>query len=171
MHITVYSPTSYFLVMEDGGSSLFEFIVKVHNCIKSGILEIAEWHKLAKIIFQQMIESIEYCHSKNVCHFDVSLENYVINDINVAFDNDGKMRFCLEESSAVQVKLVDFGLSELFLDKFLSNKYCGKTNYKSPEIVRGKQTFCAASNDIWALGMYALCLFMLICYIMWHMFM
>ena len=43
----------------------------------------SEWHKVCKAIFKQMIESIEYIHSKNICHFDISLENLVINDCQV----------------------------------------------------------------------------------------
>ena len=44
---------------------------------------------------------------------------------------------------------------------FKSNKFVGKTNYKSPEIVVAKKTkkFNAKSNDIWCVG---ICLFMMI---------
>ena len=33
-----------------------------------------------------------------------------------------------------------------------SNKWCGKTGYKSPEIVRKDKSFDAKKNDIWCLG-------------------
>ena len=39
---------------------------------------------------------------------------------------------------------------------FLSTKYCGKEQYKSPEVVAKKKHFNAKSNDIWCLG---ICLF------------
>merc|ERR1712154_577173 len=60
-----------------------------------------------------------------------------------------------------KLKLCDFGLAEIFDKKsgFQSNKYCGKPNYKSPEISEQKKSFNAKSNDIWCLGV---CLFMMI---------
>eukprot|EP01083_Nonionella_stella_P083804 231771_1 len=66
----------YFLVMEDGGRDVLKFAAKAHKFIASGHLEISEWHRMVRIIFKQMVEAIEYIHSKNVCHFDISLENF-----------------------------------------------------------------------------------------------
>ena len=46
------------------------------------------------------------------------------------------------------------GLAKYFQqnEDCLSNKYCGKRNYKSPEIVSKKKKFDAKMNDIWCLG-------------------
>ena len=164
--------------MEDGGHSLFEFNLKVHEYINVRKIEISEWHKLVKIIFKQMVECLEYIHSKFVCHFDISLENILINDIDVSYkENQDMLVFCYDN---VQSKLCDFGLAEYFNDSdegqnedsaseekedkeggspFLSNKFCGKPIYQSPEISIHKKNFDAAKNDIWCLGV---CLFMLI---------
>ena len=155
--------------MEDGGNSLFSFIQKVHSIIQSGNLEISHWNKVLKIIFKQMIECIEYVHSQNICHMDISLENFLINDLDVYYSRNGKLKFCCDN---IQVKLCDFGLAERFRPKltvdprtddsipdFQSNKYCGKMNYKSPEVAHKKRRFNAKSNDIWCLGV---CLFMMI---------
>ena len=96
--------------MEDGGDqSLFEFVFNAHNLIQKGYLELTEWHKVVKIIFKQMIECIKYIHSKNVCHFDISLENWLINDVavNVIKTTNGKkVKFCCDD---IQIKLCDFG--------------------------------------------------------------
>ena len=44
-------------------------------------------------------------------------------------------------------------MAELFKDsKCKSNKYCGKTQYKSPEIVNKNKIFDAKKNDIWCAG-------------------
>ena len=161
--------------MEDGGHSLFEFVVKVHKLIQFGKLEISEWHRIAKIIFKQMIEAIEYIHSKNIAHFDISLENFLINDIDVLLvstPKGEKIRFDIDGKTGkgVQVKLCDFGLAELFPCNQLktrkkpnsmwkTNKYCGKSCYKSPEIAVRKKYFDAKANDIFCLGV---CLFMMI---------
>lgn len=142
--------TNYFLVMNDAGYSLFDFMAKAHKLIEAGKINIFEWHKVLKIILIQMIQSIEYIHSKNVCHFDISLENFVINDVDVHLTNDGKVRFCTKD---IQVRLCDFGLSEKFKNNadFRSNKYCGKSNYQCPDLVK-QTTFDAKQNDIWCLG-------------------
>ena len=42
---------------------------------------------------------------------------------------------------------------------FLTKKKAGKKNYKSPEMIANKKVICAASNDVWCLGV---CLFMLL---------
>ena len=158
--------------MEDGGHSLFNFVSRVHEFIQSGQISIAEWHKMAKIIFKQMIEFTEFIHSQNICHFDISLENFLINNINVEViptldsSTDGanvlitteRLKFCTED---VQIKACDFGLAEYFGDNsnFQASKWCGKENYQSPEITAKKKLFNAKSNDVFCLG---LCLFMII---------
>ena len=137
--IHIHSQLNYYLVMEDGGDvSLFDFVVKVHRLIQMGKLRISEWHRVAKIIFKQMIEAIEYIHSKNVCHFDICLENFVINDVDVVLvttPTEETIQFLATDTSGVDVKLCDFGLAEMFsaqktdnncISKWLSDKYCGK---------------------------------------------
>ena len=111
--------------MEDGGiNSLFSFVLKVHRCISKGYIDINNWHKVVGIIFKQMVEAIEYIHSKNVCHFDISLENFVINDIDIKILDDGKWEFCLDNN--IQCKLCDFGVAEYFPNAdFSTSKYCG----------------------------------------------
>ena len=98
---------NYYLIMEDGGQSLFDFIVKAHRLIIVGHFSIYEWHKMVKVIFKQMIECIQYIHNKNICHFDISLENFLINDVDVVHKSDGLgLKFI---HSSVQIKLCDFG--------------------------------------------------------------
>ena len=119
--------------MEDGGHSLFDFVKKGHKHITNGRITIDEWHKVVKLIFKQMVEAIEFMHDNNVVHFDISLENLLINDLDVKLNKKTeKISFVCND---IRVKICDFGLAEIF-DKnssFLTNKYCGKPNYKSPE--------------------------------------
>ena len=121
--------------MEDGGSSLFAFVQKVHNIIQTGNLKITHWNQVCKVIFKQMIECVEWLHSQNICHMDISLENILINDPDVYYAKDGTLRFCL---NSIQIKLCDFGLAERFRPKLIAkrieksvpdfrcSKYCGK---------------------------------------------
>eukprot|EP01083_Nonionella_stella_P085173 236035_1 len=153
------SDTDLFLVMEDAGSSLFDFVQKAHNLIRTKKIDIAHWHHVCHLILQQMIECIDYIHSKKVAHFDISLENWLINDVEIDVTHVNgcdRITFVLDD---LQVKLCDFGLAQIFTNSsFLSTKYCGKDGYKSPKIVR-KNKFNAKSNDIWCIGvcMFALC--------------
>ena len=97
--------------MEDGGCcSLFEFVNKAHGLILRGMISMTEWHRVAKIIFKQMIESVQFIHSKRICHLDISLENYLINDISVELNCNGQIRFCAEE---IQVKMCGMCTSTL----------------------------------------------------------
>jgi len=160
----IQSDAHYYLVMENGGHSLLEFVQKAHPYITDGQIEIHEWHKAVKIILKQMIEAIEYIHSKNICHFDVSLENVLINDnIDVQYysDRNGnqRLRFCCDNDQ-IQVKLCDFGLAQLGSNEgsFESDRYVGKPRYSSPELIQQKR-YDASKNDVWCLGV---CLFMLI---------
>merc|ERR1712228_158989 len=152
--------SSYYLQMEDGGVSLFNFVQKAHRSIKAGEIELSEWHKVVRALLQQMIECLEYIHSMNIVHFDISLENWLINDVQVEVDEymDGavKLRFVTDD---IQIKLCDFGLAELFTkSECLTNKWCGKRNYKSPEVAMKKKHFDAKKNDIWCFG---ICLFII----------
>ena len=187
------SNTNYYLVMEDGGHSLFSFIEKVHKIILAGNMDILSWHETVKVIFKQMIECIQYIHSKYVCHYDISLENFLINDVDVYYGENGKLRLC---NDSIQIKLCDFGLAGRFkkatsngrmskkdgeccnnddIDNtegkrddclrdyyeadFQSQKWCGKPNYKSPEVTSQRKSFNAKSNDIFCFGV---CLFMML---------
>eukprot|EP01084_Bolivina_argentea_P157230 273994_1 len=42
-HQFLKSKNNYYLIMEDGGISLFDFIVKIHTFINAGMLDISEW--------------------------------------------------------------------------------------------------------------------------------
>ena len=68
--------TNYYLIEENGGTSLFEFVAKVHKYLAMGKIEISEWHKLVQILFKQMVNAVDYMHSKNVSHFDISLLSF-----------------------------------------------------------------------------------------------
>eukprot|EP01083_Nonionella_stella_P232774 820769_1 len=140
----------YYLVMENGGSSLFDFIFKAHQSIASRKLSILKWHNVCKILFKKMITFVDIIHSMNVCHLDISLENILIFDTSL---NDLDVMRC-------SVRFCDFGLSQVFDAKanprFLCNKYVGKTLYKSPEVYEKKANYNAKAADVWSLGV---CLF------------
>ena len=101
---------NYFLVMEDGGSGLFEFVTKCHQFIHNGKLSIKEWRRFCRIAFKQMVEMIRWMHNQMYCcHLDISLENFVIGNVMVMVD---KQTDCIVFSDDFQIKIVDFGLAE-----------------------------------------------------------
>lgn len=116
----IHSNLNYFLVMSDGGRSLFHFLEKVHIMIDEGQIDIQHWKQVVKVIFRQMIEAIEYIHDNNVCHYDISIENWIINDIDVRIVKDNKLEFVLDN---IQVKLCDFGSVSIFSIESISKPH------------------------------------------------
>jgi 5'-AMP-activated protein kinase catalytic alpha subunit len=70
-------------------------------------------------MFQQIILGIEYLHSQQVSHRDLKLENILL-------DED------------YNVKIADFGLSNLMRDGIFLYTSCGSPNYAAPELIEGK---------------------------------
>lgn len=155
---------NYFLVMEDGGNGLFEFVTKCHKFINDEKLTIKEWLRFVKIAFKQMVNLLDWMHNKMACvHFDISLENFVIDNVMVLIDKESDKIIFADD---FQIKLVDFGLSEVFTSikkngktDFRSKKYVGKTAYKAPKVFAKKKIFDARAADCWSLGVV---LFMMI---------
>eukprot|EP01084_Bolivina_argentea_P160071 278774_1 len=149
-----------YLVMQNGGTKLFHFVSKAHDCIKAGTLLITEWHRVCRVLFKQMVSAVEYMHDHNVSHFDISLENTVISAVDILIHPRTKrLTFVTDDAlNPIQIRICDLGLAELFPNNRdgkcndSSSKCCGKSNYKSPEITACKNTFSAFANDVWCLG-------------------
>lgn len=90
----------------------------------------------AKNYFQQMLSALDFCHSKNIAHRDLKLENLLL-----FWEN--------------QLKLGDFGFSRYFdihsADTTFSQTFCGSNAYISPEILH-QQPYNPMLADIWACG-------------------
>ncbi|GAA5994222.1 hypothetical protein JCM5350_007308 [Sporobolomyces pararoseus] len=92
--------------------------------------------ELIRRVFLQIIDSVEYCHSKGIFHRDLKPENILCLD-------DGK-----------KVMLADFGLATG--EKASGDFGCGSTFYMSPECQGGLfqrlGSYSTPHNDIWSLG-------------------
>ncbi|XP_078399440.1 NUAK family SNF1-like kinase 1 isoform X1 [Cetorhinus maximus] len=103
-----------------------------------------EHHRLseneARKAFRQIVSAVHYCHKKGIVHRDLKLENILLDE-------------------NFNVKLADFGLSNLYHKDRLLETYCGSPLYASPEIVNGFP-YQGPEVDCWALGVL---LYTLVC--------
>ncbi|XP_057833397.1 CBL-interacting protein kinase 24 isoform X2 [Cryptomeria japonica] len=83
--------------------------------------------------FQQLIDALDYCHSKGVYHRDLKPENLLL-------DSQGNL------------KISDFGLSALSQQEDgLLHTTCGTPNYVAPEVL-GHKGYDGAASDVWSCG-------------------
>ncbi|MFQ6631667.1 hypothetical protein Gotur_008800, partial [Gossypium turneri] len=89
----------------------------------------------ARRYFQQLINAVDYCHSRGVYHRDLKPENLLLD----AYGN---------------LKVSDFGLSALsrqVRDDGLFHTSCGTPNYVAPEVL-DDQGYDGAMADLWSCG-------------------
>ncbi|XP_039052368.1 CBL-interacting serine/threonine-protein kinase 8-like isoform X2 [Hibiscus syriacus] len=104
------------------------YVVRLHE-IQNGRLSEAE----ARRYFQQLIDGVEFCHSKGVYHRDLKPENLLL-------DSQGNL------------KISDFGLSALPEQGVsLLRTTCGTPNYVAPEVL-GHKGYDGAVADVWSCG-------------------
>lgn len=104
------------------GGELFDYLIK-----RGKLLEFE-----AINYFKQIIHGIGYLHQFNICHRDLKPENLLL-DFNK------------------NIKIADFGMAALEVDRRLLETSCGSPHYASPEIVAGRN-YHGAPSDIWSCG-------------------
>lgn len=67
------------------------------------------------ILCKQIISGVEYCHRNMVVHRDLKPENLLLD-------------------SKCNVKIADFGLSNIMRDGHFLKTSCGSPNYAAPEV-------------------------------------
>ncbi|CAL5091466.1 unnamed protein product [Urochloa decumbens] len=126
MHEVMASKTKIYIVMElVTGGELFDKIAS------RGRLKEDD----ARKYFQQLINAVDYCHSRGVYHRDLKPENLLL-------DASGTL------------KVSDFGLSALsqqVREDGLLHTTCGTPNYVAPEVINNKG-YDGAKADLWSCG-------------------
>ncbi|KAI9342609.1 the kinase Mark3PAR-1: T211a-S215a double mutant, partial [Obelidium mucronatum] len=120
----------YLILEYEEGGELFDYIVA-----KSALPE-AE----ARTKFRQILSAIQYCHINGIVHRDLKPEN-------ILSDKQGNM------------KLIDFGFSNVVREGNLMETFCGSPSYAAPEMI-ARRKYNGQDVDIWALGVI---LFVLLC--------
>uniref|UniRef100_A0A2P2L8D8 non-specific serine/threonine protein kinase n=1 Tax=Rhizophora mucronata TaxID=61149 RepID=A0A2P2L8D8_RHIMU len=120
------SKTKIYIVLEfvDGGE-LFDKIAK-HGRLKEDE---------ARRYFHQLINAVDYCHSRGVFHRDLKPENLLLDSYGV-------------------LKVSDFGLSALSQQvrgDGLLHTACGTPNYVAPEVLKDKG-YDGTASDVWSCG-------------------
>ncbi|CAN4079621.1 unnamed protein product [Withania somnifera] len=90
--------------------------------------------KEARFFFQQLISGVSYCHSMQVCHRDLKLENTL-----------------LDGSPAPRLKICDFGYSKSALLHSQPKSTVGTPAYIAPEVLL-RQEYDGKIADVWSCG-------------------
>jgi len=122
------------IVMEYAeGGELFDQVVKDY---KDNDLD----ERKAKFQFFQIVDAVNYLHSKQVCHRDLKLENLLL----------------AQSKTFSLVKVSDFGLSKVLEDGHLKS-YVGTPVYMAPEVLamghqKSESRGYTSKADCWSMG-------------------
>ncbi|KAL6637280.1 hypothetical protein ACP70R_024852 [Stipagrostis hirtigluma subsp. patula] len=121
----ILTPTHLAIVMEyASGGELFERICNAGRFSEDE----------ARFFFQQLISGVSYCHSMQVCHRDLKLENTL-----------------LDGSTAPRLKICDFGYSKSSVLHSQPKSTVGTPAYIAPEVLLKKE-YDGKVADVWSCG-------------------
>ncbi|KAF1354734.1 kinase-like domain-containing protein, partial [Delphinella strobiligena] len=130
LYTVITTPKEIIMVLEYAGGELFQYILD-HGKLRED---------QARKFFQQIVCAVEYCHRHKIVHRDLKPENLLLDD-------------------ALNVKIADFGLSNIMTDGNFLKTSCGSPNYAAPEVVGGK-LYAGPEVDVWSCGVI---LYVLLC--------
>ncbi|CAN6479999.1 unnamed protein product [Victoria cruziana] len=119
------TPTHLAIVMEyAAGGELFERICNAGRFSEDE----------ARFFFQQLISGVSYCHSMEICHRDLKLENTL-----------------LDGSTAPRLKICDFGYSKSSVLHSQPKTAVGTPAYIAPEVL-ARREYDGKIADVWSCG-------------------
>ncbi|CAE6412490.1 unnamed protein product [Rhizoctonia solani] len=131
MREIITHPGHYYMVTEyvDGGQML-DYIIS-HGRLRE---------RAARKFARQIGSALEYCHKNNVVHRDLKIENILI-------------------SHTGNIKIIDFGLSNLYNPEDHLSTFCGSLYFAAPELLNAK-AYTGPEVDVWSFGVV---LYVLVC--------
>ncbi|KAH0559475.1 hypothetical protein GP486_004010 [Trichoglossum hirsutum] len=122
LYTVITTPSEIIMVLEYAGGELFDYIVQNGKMAEDN----------ARRFFQQIICAVEYCHRHKIVHRDLKPENLLLDEY-------------------LNVKIADFGLSNIMTDGNFLKTSCGSPNYAAPEVISGK-LYAGPEVDVWSSG-------------------
>lgn len=122
LYDVIKSKDEIIMVIEYAGDELFDYIVQRDKMSENE----------ARRFFQQIISAVEYCHRHKIVHRDLKPENLLLDE-------------------QLNVKIADFGLSNIMTDGNFLKTSCGSPNYAAPEVISGK-LYAGPEVDVWSSG-------------------
>ena len=121
----------YYMVFEYvNGGQMLDYIIS-HGRLRE---------RVARKFSRQIGSALEYCHRNNVVHRDLKIENILI-------------------SHTGNIKIIDFGLSNLYNPSSHLSTFCGSLYFAAPELLNAK-VYTGPEVDVWSFGVV---LYVLVC--------
>ncbi|KAL0948265.1 hypothetical protein HGRIS_010861 [Hohenbuehelia grisea] len=121
----------YYMVFEYvNGGQMLDYIIS-HGRLRE---------RVARKFARQIGSALEYCHRNNVVHRDLKIENILI-------------------SQTGNIKIIDFGLSNLFDPLSHLSTFCGSLYFAAPELLNAR-VYTGPEVDVWSFGVV---LYVLVC--------
>ncbi|KAJ2289277.1 Serine/threonine-protein kinase, partial [Coemansia sp. RSA 2706] len=131
LHDVVVHPNHYYIFQElVSGGQMLDYIIS-HGRLKE---------KHARKFARQIASAIDYCHHNSIVHRDLKIENILI-------------------SANGNIKLIDFGLSNLYSPRAQLSTFCGSLYFAAPELLNA-QPYTGPEVDLWSFGVV---LYVLVC--------
>jgi len=112
------------------GGQMLDYIIS-HGRLKE---------KQARKFGRQIASALDYCHRNSIVHRDLKIENILI-------------------SKTGDIKIIDFGLSNLFSPRAHLKTFCGSLYFAAPELLQARQ-YTGPEVDVWSFGIV---LYVLVC--------
>ncbi|KAI8644503.1 kinase-like domain-containing protein, partial [Parasitella parasitica] len=122
-NLVAVGPYFYILMDYVNGGQLLHYIVKRQK--------LSEQH--SRQFSRQIVSALDYMHRNSIVHRDLKIENILI------------------DKAGQNIKIIDFGLSNLFCPERRLTTYCGSLYFAAPELLRASP-YRGPEIDIWSLG-------------------
>ncbi|CAO3631048.1 unnamed protein product [Mucor hiemalis] len=122
-NLVAVGPYFYILMDYVNGGQLLHYIVKRQKLSEHN----------SRHFSRQIVSALNYMHRNSIVHRDLKIENILI-------DKAGK-----------NIKIIDFGLSNLFCPERRLTTYCGSLYFAAPELLQANP-YRGPEIDVWSLG-------------------